>query len=232
MNKYDNIYDNKNDNNKYNYSNNSSNININNNYYTDDNMKENNLEDSNNDDSSALNYTDDENVDPENNLSVIRTFIRNIIDDNIINNIKYIHYFIYCFTKFSQILFFILRKFGYFLVILTLLTCGLSIYFYPMIVRTLRCIIFLCGFVILTYNFKPMNIVYRFISCFHEYYYLERKRRRTKTKIIQLDIKMYMFVIHYDFEKNRYILLIRNKNAYKNLTFLILLYVYNHIIIL
>ncbi|KYN96430.1 hypothetical protein PRSY57_1108600 [Plasmodium reichenowi] len=179
MNKYDNIYDNKNDNNKYNYSNNSSNININNNYYTDDNIKENNLEDSNNDDSSALNYTDDENVDPENNLSVIRTFIRNIIDDNIINNIKYIHYFIYSFTKFSQIFFFILRKFGYFLVILTLLTCCLSIYFYPMIVRTLRCIIFLCGFVILTYNFKPMNIVYRFISCFHEYYYLERKRRRT-----------------------------------------------------
>ncbi|ETW17972.1 hypothetical protein PFNF135_03349 [Plasmodium falciparum NF135/5.C10] len=39
-------------------------------------------------------------------------------------------------------------------------------------------------------------------------------------------------IIHYDFEKNRYILLIRNKNAYKNLTFLILLYVYNHIIIL
>ncbi|GAW80873.1 hypothetical protein, conserved [Plasmodium gonderi] len=128
------------------------------------------------DNSSSINVTEEEynsDQDAENNLSIIKTFVSNVIDDDIINNVKYFHYILFCFSKWSQILFYVLRKFGYFLVVITLLLCFLNIYFYPLVAKFLRFSIFVSGFILLTYNFKPTNIFYRFFICIHEYYYCD-----------------------------------------------------------
>ncbi|EUD65559.1 hypothetical protein C922_04065 [Plasmodium inui San Antonio 1] len=128
----------------------------------------------NDDTSSDVNITDEESSNEgttENNLQVIKTFVSNIIDDEIINNVKYFHYILFCFTRWSQILFFVLRRFGYFLVVITLLFCFLNIYFYPLVGRLLRFCIFCSGFIFLTYNLKPTNILYRFFLCIQEYYF-------------------------------------------------------------
>ncbi|GAB66378.1 hypothetical protein PCYB_091640 [Plasmodium cynomolgi strain B] len=134
----------------------------------------------NDDMSSDINLTDEEssnNGSVENNLQVIKTFVSNIIDDEIINNVKYFHYLLFCFTRWSQILFFVLRRFGYFLVVITLLFCFLNIYFYPLVARFLRFSIFSSGFIFLTYNLKPTNILYRFFLCIQEYYFWGPSRR-------------------------------------------------------
>ncbi|CAG9476656.1 conserved Plasmodium protein, unknown function [Plasmodium vivax] len=134
----------------------------------------------NDDTSSGLNLTDEEssnNGSTENNLQIIKTFVSNIIDDEIINNVKYFHYILFCFTRWSQILFFLLRRFGYFLVVITLLFCFLNIYFYPLVARLLRFSVFSSGFIFLTYNLKPTNILYRFFLCVQEYYFWGPSRR-------------------------------------------------------
>ncbi|SCP04429.1 conserved Plasmodium protein, unknown function [Plasmodium ovale] len=117
-------------------------------------------------------------VDTEINLSVIKTFVANVIDDDIINNVKYFHYIVFCIMKWSQIFLYVFRKFGYFLVIISLLFCFLNIFFYPFVTKLLRFSIFSSGFILLTYNFKPTNILYRFFICIQEYYFLEMKRRK------------------------------------------------------
>ncbi|ANQ08219.1 Uncharacterized protein PCOAH_00024160 [Plasmodium coatneyi] len=134
----------------------------------------------NDDTNSDLNLTDKESStsgNTENNLHVIKTFVSNIIDDEIINNVKYFHYIIFCFTRWSHILFFVLRRFGYFLVVITLLFCFLNIYFYPLVGRFLRFSIFSSGIIFLTYNLKPTNILYRFVLCIQEYYFWGPSRR-------------------------------------------------------
>ncbi|KJP86412.1 hypothetical protein AK88_03965 [Plasmodium fragile] len=134
----------------------------------------------NDDMSSDPNLTDNQsstNDSTDNNLDVIKTFVANIIEDEIINNVKYVHYMLFCFTKWSQILFFVLRKFGYFLVIITLFCCFLNIYFYPLVGRFLRFSVFSSGFIFLTYNLKPTNIFYRCVLCIHEYYFWGPSRR-------------------------------------------------------
>ncbi|CRG96153.1 conserved Plasmodium protein, unknown function [Plasmodium gallinaceum] len=154
--------------------NNMKNDNNNNNNNNNNNRSGNEEDDSDN--ASLNNYTD-EDIDEENNLTIIKTFISSVIDDDIINNIKYIHYILFCITKSSQIFFYILRKFGYLLVILTLLLCVLNIFFYPLVARLIRFLIFSSGFILLTYNFKPTNIIYRFFICSQEYYFLKIKQK-------------------------------------------------------
>ncbi|CRG99971.1 conserved Plasmodium protein, unknown function [Plasmodium relictum] len=151
-------------------------------YYSDNNRNKKNDKDNRSDneddsDNDSFNNCTGEDIDEENNLTIIKTFISSAIDDDVINNIKYIHYILFCITKSSEVFFYILRKFGYFLVILTLLLCVLNIFFYPYVSRILRFLIFSSGFILLTYNFKPTNIIYRFFICFQEYYFLKIKRR-------------------------------------------------------
>ncbi|CAA9988121.1 conserved Plasmodium protein, unknown function [Plasmodium knowlesi strain H] len=134
----------------------------------------------NDDTSSELNLTENGSSSNESggdNLHVIKTFVSNIIDDEIINNVKYFHYIIFYFTRWSQILFLFLRRFGYILVVITLLFCFLNIYFYPLVGRFLRFSIFSSGFIFLTYNLKPTNILYRFVLCIQEYYFWGPSRR-------------------------------------------------------
>ncbi|CDU18167.1 hypothetical protein YYC_04691 [Plasmodium yoelii 17X] len=113
----------------------------------------------------------------ENNLQIIKTFISNLIDDDIINNIKYFHYMVHRFSIWSNTFYYILRKFGYFLIIITLLFSCLNIYFYSFVSRCLRSISCFVGFVLLTYNFKPTHVVYKFFLCIYEYYILKIRRR-------------------------------------------------------
>lgn len=113
----------------------------------------------------------------ENNLQIIKTFISNLIDEDIINNIKYFHYMVHRFSIWSNTFYYILRKFGYFLIIITLLFSCLNIYFYSFVSRCLRSIGCFVGFVLLTYNFKPTHIVYKFFLCIYEYYLLKIRRR-------------------------------------------------------
>ncbi|CAD2091259.1 conserved Plasmodium protein, unknown function [Plasmodium vinckei lentum] len=145
--------------------------------------------------SSASTYTDDDNDDDtkkgcndnsdnnnpnkhsENNLQIIKTFISNLIDEDIINNIKYFHYMVHRFSIWSNTFYYILRKFGYFLIIITLLFACLNIYFYSFVSRCLRSIGCFVGFVLLTYNFKPTHVVYKFFICIYEYYLLRIRRR-------------------------------------------------------